>query len=377
MNGQLISRGENTWLIRIFRGRDAHGKRRFFNKTVHGTKRQAERERTRLLRERDMGTMVEPSRQTVGEYVSQWLEVTVRAKVREVTRCSYAAWLTRRVIPAIGHMRLAALTTTDVQRLYNDMSAAGLSPRSVRYVHSILHSALEHAVRSNLIARNPAGSKLCTLPRQIRKEMKALNPQEARRFLDEAQGNEWVALWTLLLTTGLRPGEAMGLKWSDLDGTRLVVQRALVWGYGGKWTLAEPKTAKGRRTVLLPERTAKTLRDHRRRQAEDRLAAGAQYDSHDFIFANELGRPTDIRALVRPHFNRILKAAGLPRIRLYDLRHTAATLLLSGGTHAKVASEMLGHSSVTLTLDVYSHVLEGMQAEAAATMERIMSGSGG
>ncbi|MDQ3208712.1 MAG: site-specific integrase, partial [Gemmatimonadota bacterium] len=248
-----IQRGERTWLLRIFLGRDPNGKRRFLNKTVHGTKRDAIREQTRLTRDRDIGTTVLPSRQTVGSFLGEWIDVIAKARVRPVTHLSYAAWLNRHVIPVIGHIRLSSLTTTDVQQLYNRLTALGLSPRSVRYVHAILRSALDHAVRTNLIPRNPAGNKLCTLPRQVRKEMKALNPEQARQFIGAAQGDEWVALWTLLITTGLRPGEAMGLKWGDLKGNRLAVQRALVWGYKGSWTLAEPKTPKARRTVLLPE----------------------------------------------------------------------------------------------------------------------------
>lgn len=131
---------------------------------------------------------------------------------------------------------------------------------------------------------------------------------------------------------------------------------------------------KARRTLMLPEMTVRALREHRRPQAAQRLAAGPTYSAQDFIFANYLGEPIDIRALARPHFDRVLQRAGLQRIRLYDLRHSAATLLLSAGVHVKVASEMLGHSTATLTLDVYSHVQEGMQAEAAATMDRLLLG---
>jgi integrase len=233
-------------------------------------------------------------------------------------------------------------------------------------------TALEQAVRWNKLVRNPAANGMLTLPRQRRHEMRALGPEQAQTFLREAEADDWFALWTLLITTGARPGEACGLKWSDLDGNRLVIRRALVWRYRGAWSLEEPKTIKARRTLLLPETTVRALREHRRRQAAQRLAAGPTYSAQDFIFADPTGGPIDIRALARPNFNRILHRAGIPHMRLYDLRHSAATLLLSAGVHVKVASEMLGHSTATLTLDVYSHVLEGMQAEAAATMERLL-----
>jgi integrase len=374
MPGQLVKRGENKWLVRVPNGRGLNGTRKYVNRTIRGTKKDAQREMTRLLREKDTGVLIEPSRQTLGDFLREWLDTTAKARVREVTHRSYAAWLQRTVLKSdFAARRLSALTAADLQGFFNGLTAEGYSPRSVAYVRAILRTALEQAVRWNKLLRNPAAKGMLTLPRQQRQEMRALSPEQAQVFLLEAGSDDWFALWALLLTTGIRPGEACGLKWADLEGNRLAVRRALVWRYRGAWSLEGPKTAKARRTVLLPELTVRALREHRRRQAEQRLAEGRQYESQDFIFANPVGGAIDIRALVRPHFNRILQRAGLPRIRLYDLRHSAATLLLAAGVHVKVASDMLGHSTATLTLDVYSHVLEGMQAEAAATMERLLT----
>ena len=168
----------------------------------------------------------------------------------------------------------------------------------------------------------------------------------------------------------------MGLRWADLEGNRLAVQRSLLYGYKGNWSLNEPKTAKARRTVILPDLTVRALREHKRRQNEQRLAAGPRYTDHGLVFAGEFGAPVDVHNLSVRNFKRILQRAGLPNVRVYDLRHTAATLLLSAGTHPKVASEMLGHSTVVLTMDTYSHVLPTMQAQAADTMERLFSSSG-
>jgi integrase len=374
MSGQLIKRGENRWLVRVPNGRALSGSRKYVNRTVHGTKKDAERELTRLLRERDTGVLVEPSRQSLGEFLREWLDTTAKARVREVTHRSYTAWIQRTLFKSdLAARRLSAVTAADLQAFLNNLTTKGYSPRSVAYVRAIIRSALEQAVRWNKIPRNSAAKGMLTLPRQRRHEMKALSPDQAQAFLREAEADPWFGLWALLVTTGLRPGEACGLKWSDLEANRLTVRRALVWRYRGAWSLEEGKTAKARRTVMLPEIAIRALREHRRQQAELRLSMGPDYKAQDFIFANSLGGPVDVRALVRPHLNRILQRAKLPQIRLYDLRHTAATLLLAAGVHVKVASEMLGHSTATLTLDVYSHVLEGMQAGAAATMDRLLA----
>jgi integrase len=371
--GQLVKRGENKWLVRVPKGRGVNGTRKYLNRTIHGTKKDAQRELTRLLRDRDTGVLMEPTRQLLGDFLQEWLDTTAKARVREVTHRSYTAWLKRTVLKSdLAPRRLSSVTAADLQGFLNGLTEEGYSPRSVAYVRAILRTALEQAVRWNKMVRNPAAKGMLTLPRQRRHEMRALGPEQAQTFLREAEVDEWFALWTLLITTGARPGEACGLKWSDLDGNRLMIRRALVWRYRGAWSLEEPKTMKARRTLLLPAMTVRALREHRRQQAAQRLTAGPTYLAKDFIFADPTGRPIDIRAMARRHFNRILQRAGIPHMRLYDLRHSAATLLLSAGVHVKVASEMLGHSTATLTLDVYSHVLEGMQAEAAATMERLL-----
>ena len=373
MPGQLVRRGENNWLVRVPNGRRLNGTRKYINRTIRGTKKEAQRELTRLLRERDTGLVPEVTRETLGDFLREWLDTTARARVREVTYRSYSAWLTRTLLKSdLAACRLSSITAAHLQSFLNSLTIEGYSPRSVAYVRAILRTALEQAVRWNKLLRNPAGRGMLTLPRQQRREMRALGPDQAQAFLREAEADPWFALWLLLITTGVRPGEACGLQWADLEGNRLAVRRGLVWRYRGKWSLEEPKTSKARRTVILPAITVRALREHRRRQAENRLARGPTYLAQGFIFADARGGPIDIRALVRTHFNPILERAGLQRIRLYDLRHSAATLLLSAGVHVKVASEMLGHSTATLTLDVYSHVLEGMQAQAAATMDRLL-----
>jgi len=277
------------------------------------------------------------------------------------------------VIPVLGDRKLSHLRLPEIDKLYADMRSRGLSPRTVRYTHSVLRSALNQAVRARLIANNP--TDYATLPRQERKEMRCLTPAEANAFLSAARGDRWHALWELLTLSGLRPGEALGLKWADIVGSAISVQRALVTA-GDQWTVSEPKTRRSRRTVPLAGSTLKALQAHRRQQAEERLLAGQAYQDNDFVFATANGSPLDIKNITARHFRRVLQAAALPTIRLYDLRHTAATLMLSAGVNPKVASERLGHSTIVLTMDIYSHVLPDMQQDAVDRVDRLLASAG-
>ena len=371
MAGQLIERGDRTWLVRIYRGRNEAGKRQYLNKTVHGTKKQAQAELNRLLHQQDVGTLVEPTRETVQAFMQRWLDTSVKARVRPQTFTDYSYRVNKYILPSLGTRPLAALTPAVIQELYTSLTEQGLSPRMVRYTHSILHSAMEQATKWRQIPFNP--SKLVDLPRQARSEKAVLTPAEAVRFLQAARSDPWYSLWCVLLYGGLRPSEALALRWSDLDGDKLRVQRVLIRKKGGGWTLDEPKTSRSRRTVPLPSTAVEALRAQRVRQAEQRLSAGAAWQDHGFIFAGETGQPLFLRNLTRRHFDRILAAANLPPMNLYGLRHSSATLLLAAGEHPKIVSERLGHSSVMLTLDTYSHVLPDMQQGAAAKLEALLS----
>ena len=370
MPGQLIARGESTWLVRIPRGRDSTGKRLYHNKTIRGTKKDAERYRTKVLRDMDTDTFVETSERAFGEYLTDWLETSVKPRVRERTCSDYKSLADRYLRPPLGHRKLAQITAPEIQAVYAAMQARGLSPRTVRYAHSVIHSALEQAVKWRLLARNPA--KLVDLPRTERREMRSLTAEEASHLLATARGTRWEALWTLLLTSGLRPGEALALRWSDLDGDRLRVQRTLVWRPGGAWQLVEPKTPKARRVVSLPASARRALNVHRTKQLEERLKVGADWEALDLVFCSKRGRPLEYRLLVQRIFKPLVRQAGLPDLRPYDLRHSCATLLLAAGENVKVVSERLGHASASLTLDIYSHVLPDMQQRAAERLEDLL-----
>jgi integrase len=390
MAGQIIKRGDKTWVVRIFTGRDANGKRSYLNKTIKGNKKDAETYLSKTLTAMSTGTFVESSPLTVDEYLDRWLQTAAKPRLRAHTFVHYAELLTRYVRPAIGKKRLSDVRPLDIQALYSHMTAPkikkgdepqpgityglGLSARSVCYTHAVLSSALKQAVKWLMLSQNPAAS--VDLPRANRKEMKAMTPDEAGRFLAAASEDRLSALFSLALTTGMRPEEYLALQWKDIDlekGTA-TVQRALVWNRkGGGWTFTAPKTARSRRTIPIPASVVRALISHKRRQAEARLKVGAKYRNYDLVFATREGTPIMPRNLLSRHFKPTLRRAKLPdSIRLYDLRHTCATLLLSANEHPKIVSERLGHASITLTLDTYSHVLPSMQQAASEKLERIL-----
>ncbi len=364
MAGQIIKRGERKWLLRIFRGRDpVTGKRDYMNKTVHGTKKDAQQVLNKLLSAKDDGTLSTPEKISLNSYLDRWLESAARMSVREQTYDDYV-WLMKRYVRSVlGKRLLTSITPLDIQELYGEMQARGLSSRTVRYTHTVLRSALEQAVKWRMLSTNPADH--VDLPRKERKEMQAMNQEEANRFRAAAASDPHHVLFILLLTTGLRPNEALGLKWADLDlhkGT-LSVRRTLQRRKGGGWYFDAPKTPQSRRKIEMPQSLTSLLLEHR--------AEG----EHDLVFANVDGQPLHENNLSKRNYKRILAQAGLPdKFRLYDLRHTCATLLLLAGVHPKIVSERLGHSSIRETLDTYSHVLPSMQREASDALEAMLFG---
>ena len=375
MAGQIIKRGDNTWLVRIFTGRNEKGKRCYVNKTTHGTKKDAEKYLTARLRDKDLGVFIEPCALLVNDYLNKWLETAARPRLRERTLSDYTEKLNRYVRPAIGGRKLADVRPLDIQTFYGLMQERGLSARTVRYTHAILSSAFKQAIKWHMLARNPCDA--VDLPRAERREMQAFSPEEAGRFLKAAKDDEQGIVFAFALATGMRPEEFLALKWSDVELDRgvAIVRRALVWRKGGGWYFDEPKTSRSRRTVPLPASLVKSLAAHKRKQAEVRLKAGSLYQNNDLIFATGEGSPHNSRNLTNRHFRPILKRAELSlNFRLYDLRHSCATLLLSVGENPKVVSERLGHASIVLTLDTYSHVLPTMQEAASQKLERILFG---
>jgi integrase len=320
------------------------------------------------LRAKEDGLLLSNADQTVAAYLEQWLENVAKPSVRPRTFEDYELNV-RRLRPHIGRIRLNELTAPAIQATYGALLRKGLAPISVGHAHSVLRRALKQAAQWGLIPRNPIHG--VSRPRPIRKEIKTLSISEVQRLFETTKLDRRHALWVVLATTGLRLGEALGLMWNDLDlkQGKLSVRRALQRQRGVGLVLVEPKTKHSRRTVYLARGSVAALGEHRRAQAQERLMAGTLWNSsHDLVFARLDGRPMQGSNLNRI-FHQALKHAGLPKIRIHDLRHTAATQLLVRGVHPKVVQEMLGHSSITITLDTYSHVIPSLQAPVAEHMQ--------
>ena len=295
--------------------------------------------------------------------MERWLSDSVHGSVKRRTYESYASIVRRHIVPAFGASKLAVLTPVHVQGLYRIKLDEGLSPTTVEHIHTTLHRALKQAVRWQLIPRNVC--EAVTVPKRISHEINPLSPEQARGFLKAVEGDRHECLYVLALTTGMRQGELLGLLWRDVDLTTKVlhVRRALITGYG-KQTYEPPKSAKSRRSITLSGKAVAALEAHRRCSRD----AGIYEDDRP-VFCNRIGGPLHPKNLMDRHFRPMLRRAGLPPIRFHDLRHTAATLLLSKGIHPKIVSEVLGHANISITLDVYSHCLPNMQGPAASAMD--------
>jgi integrase len=353
--------------VRVFLGRDGNGKRKRVSKTVHGTIKDAKKALTALLRDADLGLLAENGNITLDEYLDKWLG-TVKPNVRPKSYREYAGALRRYVRPELGAKKLSSIKPVDIQGVYAGMQVKGLG-LSIRQTHVILKDALTQAVKWQMLTRNPAD--FVDLPRRSTKtEMYALNRDEVHSFLQASKSDKWHTLFSLMLGTGLRPSEALGLTWRDIDlGRATLTVRQTLTRFDGEWLFQEPKTKKGKRTIPLLLTDVKLLSEHMARQQ-----AEGWENPHNLVFLTEFGEPTGERGIVKDHFKPTLTKAKLPStVRLYDLRHTHATLLLLAGVHPKVVSERLGHANITITLDTYSHVLPNMQQEALTKLEGLMA----
>jgi integrase len=368
--GSITQIGGGRWQARVTLENGAR-------KAYYGKSRaEAAAKLTAALRDRDRGLPVSmDERQTVAQYLSVWLK-TIKPTIRPRTWGRYRELVSLHIVPEIGKLALTKLTPQHVQRLYSTKLDAGLSSTTVHHLGMMLHRALHQAERLGLVARNVC--ELAETPRMAEHELQVLDRAQVRTLLETAKGNRLEALYVLAVTTGMRQGELLGLRWRDIDlaaGTVQVhatLQRTRESGL----QLAPPKTKQSQRRIKLGPNVVETLRAHRARQAQQRLSAGPVWDDTlDLVFANEVGRPIEAQNLIARSFHPLLKRAGLPPVRFHDLRHTAATLMLGQGINPKIVSERLGHASIGITLDIYSHVLPDMQDQAAAAMDAALANS--
>ena len=369
-----------SYLVRVeFPPDPVTGKRRQRSKAFK-TKREAEKHLAVWLVEIERGTAIDGAKMTVGQYLLHWLETSVKHTVRRSTYLSYEHLIRNHLIPALGAVSLQKLQPVQVQAFYSeklnagrsDGKGGGLSPRTVRYLHTVLRKALQQAMKWGMVARNVCDAT--DPPRAVRPHVKIWTPEEARQFLQAAAEDTYAVAWLVALTTGLRRGELLAIRWQDVDLTKgLLHVRQSLNAVGGERYFEQPKTAAGRRVVALSSETVAALRIHRVRQNAQRLRCGSAWRDHDLIFTVPDGGPVWPDDLTH-RFNVLVKAAGAPRIRLHDLRHTHATMLLKEGVHLKIVSERLGHGGIQITADVDSHVTPDMQRQAADSVDSALFG---
>ncbi len=337
-------------------------------KAVYGkTKAEVRAKLTKALAERDSGLVFEAENPTVKSYLERWLEDSVKDSVKQSTYESYEYMVRRHLVPAFGSKRLRNLSPAQVQNLYRQKLDSGLSRRTVQLIHTTLHKALKQAMKWGLVPRNVA--EAVDAPRPQKKEIHPLAPEQVKRFLEAAQGDRLEALYGLAVTSGLREGELLGLRWQDVDLERRAVRvRQQLTRTKTGLSFTTPKNGKGRNVAIM-DLTVAALKAHRKRQADERSKMGDLWQDTHLVFTSITGTPLDVGNLTNRSFRPLLERASLPRIRFHDLRHTFATLFLSNGTHPKIVQEMLGHANISMTMDTYSHVLPNMQGEAVDKVE--------
>lgn len=366
--GQIVQKAPGRFLVRVFLGRDAAGKRSYTSATVNGSRSDAEKALAKLLVGSDEQTLTQKSAITVQKFTEAYLDG--RVDLSPKTLADYRHRMEKDVYPFLGRLQLSKVTREALQRLVKTLEEdRQLSPRTIKYTFVVLGQALGQAVLDGIIPRDPSAH--LKMPKRRHTDPAVLAPDQMQLFLERtAQGDQQLhALWMLLLTAGLRPQEALALRWDDVDEANATVRivRALKKVDTSRWEVGEVKTQAGKRTLPVPAEAIEALKAHRLRQTADILKIGPRYTRQGYIFAckkrnpgNHLDIPT-----VRRWWKKALADAGLPVMTLYATRHSHATALLSQGVNPKVAAERLGHSNVKVTLDVYSHVLPGMGKEAS------------
>lgn len=363
--GTIRERSDGRWEARIsVRSEDGRLRRR----SLYGASRgEVQQQLVKALRDEQQGITLDDSRQTVETFLHEWLETTAKPSIKPRSHERFEQIIRLHIIPTLGGLRLEKLGHQHIQRLLNAKSEEGLAPQTVVHVRNVLRLALNHALKWNLVSRNVALH--LDPPIIVRHEIKVLWQDDARRLLEAVKGERLEALYSVALALGLRRGEALGLKWVDLDldAGRLTVLRSLQ-RVAGKLQLVETKTSSGRRTITLPQIALRALREHRRRQLQERLIAGSEWNDSGLVFTNYRGIPLEPMTL-RRDFRRVLAKAGLPAMRLHDLRHSAASLMLTLGVPLKTIQEVLGHSSIGVTAGFYAHLGDELKQQAADAMD--------
>lgn len=362
--GSIHRRANGSWRAQV----TLNGRRLSF---TAGTRRECQEWLKKTARQIEDGLTFSSTRIILGDFLSGWLSSS-KASKRQRTWTQYQQVSRTYILPSLGKITVKNLRPQNIQELYDGMLSRGVGVFTVLKVHQVLHSALEYAVKTGVIGRNPASFTI--LPKEPADEMRILDESQISQMLVTAQGGRLEALLYLAVVTGMRQMEILGLKWTDLDWVNqtIKVERQLVRPEGGDVSFSPPKTKFGKRSVSLGPATITVLRSQYERQYMQRKAAGENWQENGLIFTTSLGSPIHPRNLLRD-FKNLLREAGLPVIRFHDLRHTAASLMLNHGIPVIVVSRRLGHAKPSITLDVYGHLIPSMQTEAAEKMDELVT----
>ena len=367
--GSIYQRGDGRWTAAVNCGWK-NGKR--VRKQFYGkTRKDVQDQLAKALRDQQLGLPVRVEKQSVERFLSSWLANTVKSQVRPKTYDSYRQLIRVHVIPALGKLELTRLQPEHVQDLMATILSKGRSPRTVQYVRAVLRRALGQATKWGMVPRNVAA--LVDPPRVVRCEVQPFSVEEIPALMTAFEHDRLGPLYLLALTHGLRQGEALGLHWQDIDLNErtLRVRHALQWN-DGQPQFVETKTKQSKRVIALASRVASALQLHRKTQLEARLKAGDKWRDRGLVFCTRTGGPLQGLNVTRA-FQRLLERAGLPRRRFHDLRHTAASFLLYKNVHPRVVADLLGHSEIRVTMDLYSHVAPALQREAADQMDALLA----
>jgi len=369
MRGSIRQKNKGSWQIQIYTGEGPDGKPRRHFETIRGRKSDAQRRLTELLSSLDKGVYTPPGRLTVAEHLQNWFTGYVKTNCQLCTQDGYQNIIDHHLIPALGNFQLKQLHPQVIQSYYGK-AIEKLSARTVHKHHRLLSQALKYAVRQGYLGRNPC--ELVDPPSWKGKVMRTLTPAEVEAFFDEAKDSYFYPAYYSAVSTGLRQGELLGLRWRDIDLDMLSISVSQVlYKRRGVCQFKEPKTAHSRRRVAMTPKLALFLRGYKAEREGLYCELGEELTLDCLVFAYPDGRPLDPSVLSH-EFARLARQAGLENVRFHDLRHTFASLMLLRGAKPKVISEALGHASVAFTMDTYSHIIEGMQSDAMALLDEVL-----
>jgi integrase len=362
------AKGDKKWYYQFYTGEIINGKRKKITKRGFKTKKEAEKAMIEAMAAYQKGEYVEPSKMLYQDYMQDWLKT--KRNLGEQTLELYDSYLRTHIIPALGHIPLAKLTAHDIELFLDSLHEKGLAPATIKRIFSVVNASLNAAANKDLITKNVANKVEKPKVKQHR-ELVIWEPSFVNEFLQKTRyaSRYWIAVY-LAIMTGMRQGEILGLRWSDIDFEKryLTIQQTV-----NRHREIKPgaKTKRSVRSVALSPETVEVLKEHRQLIVQERIALGPEYQNNDLVVCTKFGGPVTQRAIQKV-WTSFLEKTGAPKITFHDLRHTHASLLIKQGVHIKVISERLGHSSVAITMDLYGHLMPNMQEDAAAGLDSII-----